>query len=58
MSRILKNLFDYFFFQNVAASTTPNTPLVLFLESLSDSKSPQVSKTFLGILVDLNNAVV
>ena len=31
--------------------------LVLFLWSLKDSKSPQVSKTLLSILVDLNNAV-
>ena len=29
-----------------------------FLQSLSDSKSPQVSRTFLSIRSDLNNAVV
>ena len=29
-----------------------------FYWSLSDSNSPQVSRTFLSILVDLNNAVV
>ena len=31
---------------------------MVFLWSLSDSKSPQVSGTLLNILVDLNNAVV
>ena len=31
---------------------------MIFHWSLSDSKSPQVSRTFLGILADLNNAVV
>ena len=31
---------------------------MVFLWSLSDSKSPQVSRTFLCILADLNNAVV
>ena len=32
--------------------------LLVFHCSLSDSKSPQVSKTFLGILTDLNSVVV
>ena len=32
--------------------------LVVFLWSLSDSKFPQISRTFLSILGDLNNAVV
>ena len=31
---------------------------MVFHWCLSDSKSPQISKTFLGILVDLNNTVV
>ena len=31
---------------------------MVFLWSLSDSKSPQVSRTLLSILADLNNAVV
>ena len=31
---------------------------MIFQSSLSDSKSPQVSRTLLSILVDLNNAVV
>ena len=31
---------------------------MIFHRSLSDSKSPQVSRTFLSILTDLNNAVV
>ena len=32
--------------------------LVVFLLSLSDSKSPQISRTLLSILADLSNAVV
>ena len=31
---------------------------MIFLLSLSDSKSPQVSRTLLSILVDLNNVVI
>ena len=31
---------------------------MVFHWSLSDSKSPQVSRTFLGILANLNNAIV
>ena len=31
---------------------------MVFYKSLSDSKFPQVSRTLLSILVDLNNAVV
>ena len=31
---------------------------MVFHWSLSDSKSPQVSRTFLGILADVNNVVV
>ena len=35
------------------------TPLsVIYINELSDSKSPQISRTLLSILVDLNNAVV
>ena len=32
--------------------------LMVFYWSLSDSKSPQVSKTFFSVLADLNNAIV
>ena len=31
---------------------------MIFYRSLSDSKSPQLSRTLLSILADLNNAVV
>ena len=31
---------------------------MVFHKSLSDSKSPQVSRTLLSILADLNNAVI
>ena len=32
--------------------------LKIFLSSLSDCKSPRVTRTFLSILADLNNAIV
>ena len=44
----------FYYFMNFSYQSLP----IIFPRSLSDSKSPQVSRTLLSILADLNNDVV
>ena len=43
---------------SLLVSSSHQCSLVVFHWSLSDSKSPQISRILLSILVDLNNAAV
>ena len=50
----IKHVLLYYTLQNFHTSIS----LIVFYMSLSDGKTPQVSRTLLSILADLNNAVV
>ena len=49
---------NYYYYYLLLESFSHQLTLMAFHWSLSDSKSPQVSRTLLGILAVLNNAVV
>ena len=58
MTRKWGKLWDFFLLFHSFESFFLQRKLIVFLWSLSDSKYPQVSRTLLGILADLNNSVV